>query len=94
MFQKGLSDGEKQIMYNQLEAVQNQTSTKGEESGVARQKQKKDNVEECVLVEGQLMGKAAYQRKSSIVSRKITKKKKTKDNRVLKGAYKKPNKVR
>ena len=46
MFQKGLSDGEKQIMYNQLEAVQNQTSTKGEESGVARQKQKKDNVEE------------------------------------------------
>ena len=75
MFQKGLSDGEKQIMYNQLEAVQNQTSNKGEESGVARQKQKKDNVEECVLVEGQLMGKAAYQRKSSIVSRKITERK-------------------
>ena len=46
MFQKGLSDGEKQIMYNQLEAVQNQTSTKGEENGVAMQKQKKDNVEE------------------------------------------------
>lgn len=66
LIQKGLSDGEKQIIYNQLEAVQNQTTAKGEESGVARQKQRKDNVEECVLVEGQLMGKDAYHRKSSI----------------------------
>ena len=66
MFQKGLSDGQKQVIYNQLEAVQNQTSTKAEEG--VKTKQKKDDVKECVLVEGQIMGKEAFQRKSSLVS--------------------------
>jgi len=65
LIQKGLSDGEKQIIYNRIEAAQNQTTKpKAEEGGTARQKS--DNVEECVLADGQLMGRADYQRKSSI----------------------------
>ena len=70
IFQKGLSDGQKQVIYNQLEAAQSQVSTKPEEGAGAgvRSKQKKDDVKECVLVEGQIMGKEAYQRKSSLVS--------------------------
>ena len=70
IFQKGLSDGQKQVIYNQLEAAQSQVSTKPEEGAGTggKSKQKKDDVKECVLVEGQIMGKEAYQRKSSLVS--------------------------
>ena len=52
------------MIYNQIEAYQNQASNKGEQDN----KDKKDNVEECVIFEGQILGKRAYQRRASLVS--------------------------